>query len=270
MHFNEHEENNNLIRRLEYVIKDGRISHAYIFEGPGCIDKKTFAESFIKGILCPKNSGEGCGACSICSKITHENHEDVLHLAADGSSVKDAAIINMQEKLKTKPFGDRHIVVIQDSDTMTRRAQNRLLKTLEEPPGNSTIILLSENMENLLPTVLSRCVKYRINYFGNAGYDSMMDKAAAIAEMTLNREPFYKVKKEISNMASSREDAESLLDALQMVYRNMLVQKGKGISLYREEALIENIHDVEIARKQLKDGVSANFAMKDLLLKIGG
>lgn len=270
MYFEECAENSNLIERLESIIKEGKVSHAYIFEGSVFIDKTAFAESFVKGILCPEKSGENCGKCSICSKIDHQNHEDILYLSKDGSSVKDAAIISMQEKLKTKPFGDRHIVIIGDSDTMTRRAQNRLLKTLEEPPGNSTIILLSENMENLLPTVLSRCVKYRINYLGSDGYDGMMDKAAAIAEMTLNREPFYKIKKETGNIASIREDAESFLDALQMVYRNMLVQGNKGISFYREEELINNIHEVETARKKIKDGISSNFAVKDLLLKIGG
>lgn len=270
MRFKEFEEKDNLIKRLENVIKDGRVSHAYIFEGPGCIDKRDFAESFVKGMLCPKRSGDGCGACGICSKVAHQNHEDVFYLSKDGSSVKDAAIMSMQDKLKTKPFGERHIAIIEDSDTMTHRAQNRLLKTLEEPPGNSTIILLSENMENLLPTVLSRCVKYRINYFGSNGYDNKMDQAAAIAEMTLNRVPFYRVKKEISNIASSREDAEQLLDALQVVYRNLLLQGTKGISLYREENLIDNIHNVEAARKKMKDGISASFAMKELLLKIGG
>ena len=64
---------------------------------------------------------------------------------------------------------------------MTLRAQNRLLKTLEEPPGEAVIILLSENMENLVQTVQSRCVKYRINYFGTESYDFMMDKARRTA-----------------------------------------------------------------------------------------
>lgn len=270
MNFEVREENRNLIRRLENIVKSDKISHAYIFEGSSCIDKKAFVECFVKGILCPRNWGDNCGQCSICSKIDHQNHEDLIYIAADGSSVKDAAIIKMQERLRTKPFGDRHVAIIENSDAMTRRAQNRLLKTLEEPPGNAVIILLSENMDNLLQTVQSRCVKYRINYFGNDGFDAMMDQAEVIADMTVKREPFYKVRKEVDNIAGSREDTEAFLDALQMVYRNIMTNENKGISLYRDEVLMKNIHDVEIARKQIKMGVSPYFAVNNLLLKIGG
>lgn len=270
MRFKEHENNVNLITRLDNVVKDDKISHAYIFEGSGCIDKKAFAESFIKGILCSKNLGENCGSCSICSKVDHDNHEDIIYISGEGGSIKDADIIEMQEKLKTKPFGDRNIVIISDSDTMTLRAQNRLLKTLEEPPGKAVIILLSENIENLVQTIQSRCVKYRINYFGSENYDFMMDKASKVAEMTLSRQPFYKVKKAVDDIIGSNEDAAAFLDGLQVVYRNILIEKTKGISLYKNDEIINNIHAVETARKQIKEGVSSAYAMKNLLLKIGG
>lgn len=270
MYFKEQSDNYNLISRLEHVVKNDKISHAYIFEGSNCIDKKSFAESFVKGILCHKKTGENCGECSNCDKIDHENHEDIIYISANGNSIKDADIVGMQDRLKTKPFGDRNIVIIEDSDTMTLRAQNRLLKTLEEPPGNSVIILLSENMENLVQTIQSRCVKYRINYLGSGNYDFMMDKAKKIADMTLNREPFYKVRKEIDGITGSNDDVAALLDGLQVVYRNILLEKNKGISLYKNETLIKNIHAVESARKQIKEGVSAAYAMKNLLLKIGG
>ncbi len=270
MRFKEHENNNNLIVRLDNVVKDNRISHAYIFEGSGCIDKKSFAESFVKGILCSKDLGENCGMCSNCSKVDHENHEDIIYISADGGSIKDADIISMQDKLKTKPFGERNVVIIEDSDTMTLRAQNRLLKTLEEPPGKSIIILLSENIENLAQTIQSRCVKYRINYFGNGNYNSMIEKASRVAEMTLNRQPFFKIKKEIDDLIGSNEETAAFLDALQVVYRNMLMENTKGISLYKNDILIDNIHAVEKARKQIKEGVSPAYAIKNLLLSIGG
>ena len=270
MHFKENENNINLIKRLDNIVKDNKISHAYIFEGSGCIDKKCFADSFIKGILCSKNLGENCGACSICSKVDHDNHEDIIYISAEGGSIKDADIVEMQDKLKTKPFGERNIVVIEDSDTMTLRAQNRLLKTLEEPPGKAVIILLSENIENLVQTIQSRCVKYRINYFGSDNYDSMMAKASAVAKMSCDREPFYKVKKEIEELMGSAEDTAAFLDAIQVVYRNMLLEKTEGISLYKKEDIMENIHAVEKARKQIKEGVSTAYAIKNLLLKIGG
>ena len=142
-------ENSRLKERLERIIREKRISHAYLFEGPSDIDKETFARGFIKGVLCPKNLGENCGACSLCDKIDHGNHEDITYFRKDGMSVKDAAIASLQEKIKVRPIGERNIMVICDSDTMTSRAQNRILKTLEEPSPGTVIMLLSENSEKI-------------------------------------------------------------------------------------------------------------------------
>ena len=75
---------------------------------------------------------------------------------------QDEQISKVQSDIKKKPMEERHMVVIQDADTMTLRAQNRLLKTLEEPFEGTVMILLSENRENLLETIKSRCVLYRI------------------------------------------------------------------------------------------------------------
>lgn len=270
MYFKERDENQNLIARLDHIIEMDKISHAYIFEGIGCIDKRSFVESFVKGILCPVNTGDNCNSCGICRKVDHGNHEDIIYIKASGGSIKDADIVKMQESLKNKPFGDRHIVIIENSDTMTLRAQNRLLKTLEEPPGSSVIMLLSENMENLVQTIKSRCVKYRINYFGSEGYDFMMEKAEKVSDMALNREPFYKLKQEIDDILENSDEVAGFLDSLQVVFRNMLIKKNKGISLYKDEDLKRNIYAAENARRQIKEGVSQSYAMKNLLIKIGG
>ena len=272
MYFKNSKDNKNLIDKLENVIKNHNVSHAYIFEGDNCVDKKSFAESFVKGILCVKDTGENCGDCSICSKIDHGNHEDLIYISADGDSIKDSKILKMQERLKTKPFGERNIVIIEQCDKMTLRAQNRLLKTLEEPPGKSVIILLSENIENLAQTIQSRCVKYRINHFGSEGYDFMISEVNALAEAMIKGAPFYFIKEKLDKLVKDKNDAAAFLDSLQVIYRNMLVDKRQqtGISLIKDEELIENIYAAEDARKQIKQGVSLTYALRNLILKIGG
>ena len=270
MGFKDNGENANLIERLKRAIEKDKISHAYIFEGPTYADKAGFAESFVKGVLCPDSRGNDCGECGICGKIEHGNHEDVIYIKASGTSVKDADIVKMQESLKSRPFGERHVVIIEDSDAMTLRAQNRLLKTLEEPPGDSMIILLSENMENLTQTVRSRCVKYRINCFSGGENEPMMEKAAKAADMVLERRPFYELKKIADEVSGSADEAAGFLDGLQTVFRNMLFEKEKGISRYRREDIIDDIYAVETARRQIREGVSRAYAVKDLLIRIGG
>ena len=270
MKFETEKDNEILVKRLERVVRDGRVSHAYIIEGDHCIDKKAFAENFVKGILCPKHLGENCGECSICDKVDHGNHEDLFYLAVDGNSIKDIFIIEMQDRLKTMPFGSRNIVIIENADIMTPRAQNRLLKTLEEPPGKSVIILLSENIENLLPTVRSRCVKYRLNNFGGEGYDFMLKDAEEMAQLLQDRVPFYRITERCGKITKNRENAEAFLDALQVIYRNMLFRETGEIALLKDEEIAAAIHEIEKARKQIYRGVSPSYAIKNLMLKIGG
>ena len=96
------------------------------------------------------------------------------------------------------------------------------------------------------------------------------EKAEKIAEMLLKREAFYKIKKEADDILGNSEEVSGFLDALQVVFRNMLVKKGKGISLYKEEDLMRNIYAAETARKQIQEGVSPAYVIKNLLIKIGG
>lgn len=270
MRFEIEHDNRILVKRLEQVIRDDRVSHAYILEGDHCIDKKAFAESFVKGILCPKHLGENCGECSICEKVDHGNYEDLFYVQAEGSSIKDASILQVQDRLKTMPFGTRNVVIVEDADTMTQRAQNRLLKTLEEPPGRTVILLLSENIENLVPTIQSRCVKYRLNYFGSSGYDSMLESAEELVRLLQERAPFYRMKEACDKTTKHREDAEAFLDSLQVVYRNLLLKKGEAISVLKDDEIAVAIHEIEAARKQIRQGVALPYAIRNLMLKIGG
>ena len=257
--------NAKLKERLEKAVIDGRISHAYLFEGPSYIDKCDFARSFVKGVLCPDNLGENCGKCSICEKIDHDNHEDITYISREGLSIKDAAIENIQDKLNVKPLGDRNVVIINDADTMTARAQNRLLKTLEEPPGDSLIILLSENINNLAQTVLSRCVKFRIE---GTQQDTGHAKAEKIVEMCLKGKPFHEITDEVRTYLKDKEKIEQLLDSMEQVYRKLITENQKDVPLYKFDDIYESIKAIEEARKHIKQGMSPGNALKKLILEI--
>ena len=244
------------------------MSHAYLFEGPENLDKLGFANAFVKGVLCPDGRGENCGKCSICDKIDHGNHEDLYYLKKDGASVKDEAISQMQEKLKIKPYGDRNIAVIEDADTMTLRAQNRLLKTLEEPPGKGMIILLSENMNNLTATVLSRCVKMRISALEASSEQEVAEAAERIAQMSLEHAPFYEMNRIIKPVLDDHDLIPSFLDELELVYRNYVIDNNEAVPLHRFEDIMERIHSIEKARERLRRNVSAKYALRSMLLEI--
>lgn len=258
-------ENTKLKERLEKIVSSDRISHAYLFEGPFDIDKEALARGFIKGVLCPKGLGENCGACNICSKVDHGNHEDVSWFGKEGLSVKNDVVETIQDKLNVRPVGERNVIVISDCDTMTQQAQNRLLKTLEEPPGNALIILLSENMENLAPTILSRCVKFRIDAQSGKTLDA---SAEELVRMALAGRRFHELVHAAGESTRDRAKAGQLLDSMERVFRDMLLEGHKDIRTYKSEEIGRYIEQIEEARTRLNQKMSAEYAMKELLLEI--
>lgn len=262
--------NEKLIERLTATVQNKTLSHAYIFEGEAALDKTAFAKAFVKAVLCSEKPGIGCEDCSTCRKIEHDNYEDLFYVEADGSSIKDEAIEKLQERLKVKPYGERNIAIISNADTMTLRAQNRLLKTLEEPAPGTILILLSENIENLTNTILSRCVKFRLNYYGRESYEGMLDRASEIADMLMRGAPFYKRKEAVADISKDSDQTMAFLDALEKVYRDFLIIPSEEGRLYKKSQIYRNVALIEETRRQLLRGVTKSYALKDLMIKIGG
>lgn len=263
--------NDKLVEKLKFLSQSGNISHAYILEGEASIDKAMVANCFIKSILCETNKGYGCYTCPACKKIEHGNHEDVIYVEADGKSIKDEAIEELQARLKKKPFfGDRNIAIIKDADTMTIRAQNRLLKTLEEPPSGTILILLSDNSENLVQTILSRCVLFRVYPFETVEYREIRKNAEELVELLRKGSPFYLLKAKIKEMAAEKEDALKLLDAMELTYRDLAIGDTKESRIHRKTDIYNAVSLIEETRRDLQRGISTNYAMKNLLIKIGG
>ena len=156
-----------IIKSLRESIKNDMTSHAYIFCGNKGSGRNLTAGAFAKTANClsPIN-GNACGKCQSCIQFESGNNPDVFYVKATKTisiSVDDIReqIVN---EVKIKPYSyKRKIFIIDKADTMTSQAQNALLKTLEEPPKYVLIILIAENTENFLPTVLSRCVMMKFS-----------------------------------------------------------------------------------------------------------
>ena len=250
--------------RLNRAISNGNISHAYIFEGDYTVDKTRFAADFVKAVLCSRG---GCGQCAVCHKIDNGNYEDLFVISPE-TSVKDEDIEKLQEKLKNKPFaGARNIAVIENADTMTRWAQNRLLKTLEEPPEGTVIILLADNIENFLPTILSRCAVYRLESTEHRTDAGTMSKAAELETMIYEEEPFYLLKAYAEKLAKDRRETMAVLDCLEKIYRDFII---KGSVKYSSSSIYSSISAIEEARRKILKNMNIAYALKEMIIKIGG
>jgi len=149
-----------IIAILRRSLTAKRMAHAYLFHGiDGCGMKET-ALAFVEAVFC--NGVEGCGACPSCRKVAGERHPDLHIVSPDGSFIKIDQIRDLQKELSYRPFEARiKACIIEDADRMNPAAANAFLKTLEEPPGDALLILLTSHFDGLLPTILSRCQQLR-------------------------------------------------------------------------------------------------------------
>lgn len=143
---------------LEKAVIAGRTSHSYVFWGTEGIGKKLIAKQFAKRILCLNNQ-ENC-QCKSCIEFDSNNNPDFQVIESEDGKIKIEQIRALQRKIAEKPIiSSKKVYIIDNSDTMTKEAQNCLLKTLEEPPEYITIILICTNEDNLLSTIKSRCTR---------------------------------------------------------------------------------------------------------------
>ncbi len=151
--------NQNIQNKLINSVKENKVSHSYMFVGIDGIGKKIIAKQFAKKILCTSNIQEKCDECKSCIEFDSDNHPDFLYIEPDGNSIKIEQIRYLQKKIQEKPIiSNKKVYIINDANKMTIEAQNCLLKTLEEPPEYSTIILIGNNESAFLNTIKSRCM----------------------------------------------------------------------------------------------------------------
>lgn len=145
------------------AVERGRLGHSYLFVGPDGVGKKRFALALAQSISClnPKGVLDPCGTCSACVQIQAGTFPDlhVVGLPTDKHEFPTELMRDLIDQLNTKPMraGGRRIAVVDDADALNEEAANRFLKTLEEPPPDSLLILLGTAAERQLATIRSRC-----------------------------------------------------------------------------------------------------------------
>ncbi|OMF53904.1 DNA polymerase III subunit delta' [Paenibacillus sp. FSL R5-0490] len=149
-----------VLKMFKNSIVKNRLAHAYLFEGMKGTGKREASMLLAKSRFChePIEGYVPCETCSNCKRINSGNHPDVHILEPDGLSIKKNQIQSLQEEFsKTGVESRRKLYVIVHADKMTVNAANSLLKFLEEPHSETTAVLITEQSQQMLPTILSRC-----------------------------------------------------------------------------------------------------------------
>ena len=254
------------IENLQNAIKKGQISHSYLFEGEESIGKRMVALSFAKTLLCKKQGLQPCNNCNSCLKFDNFNHPDFELIEPEKDKIKRDEIKNIIDNINIAPLeSPRRIFIIDNSDKIGVEGQNALLKTLEEPPSYINIILITSNINKLIPTILSRCerIKFypvetkKIGEFLVSKYDKTIEEASFISHftkgsvgraITLSETPeFFEMREEVLNIIDSiikgdkfkafssmdfflnnKEDYEEILDIIIYWFRDLILYKELG------------------------------------------
>jgi DNA polymerase-3 subunit delta' len=172
------------------------VPHAVLISGPASVGKLSLAMDLAAGLLCSGATGgeRPCRTCRTCRMVEHGNHGDLHLVAPFGAGMQiqigkegdpePGTIRHLISELVLLPIeGGQRVAIIRDADRMNDDAQGAMLKTLEEPPAGTTVILCADDEERLLPTIRSRCARIRL------GTVSARDTEALLASRGLADPP---------------------------------------------------------------------------------
>lgn len=251
------------IALLKGAVLNGRLSHAYLFNGIHGVGKKTTALNFAKAVNCPEGMPDACDSCVSCLKIARGLHPDVLVIKPDGQFIRIKEIRDIQNQMRFSPLEGRYrVFILDEADRMNEPAANALLKTLEEPAGHNILILVSSRPNRLPATILSRCQRLRFDPLPERIVASYLEKECGVEKnraallaasaagsigkaVEMNEGAYIELKNTVidrfaaiqdpldffsflSDFEAEREDIIRRLDILGTWYRDMLMYRECG------------------------------------------
>ena len=258
----------NIIKYIQNAVTADAVSHAYILNGERGSGKKLLGNLFAMSLQCENRDedGDACGKCRSCRQAAGGNQPDIIRIMHEKPNTIGVGDIRTQvnDDIMIRPYSSKYkIYIIADADLMSVEAQNALLKTIEEPPEYAVIILLTSNIDALLPTIQSRCIrldlkvvddslvkKYLMERLHVPDYQAEIDasfaqgsigraKDAATSEefsaMTenalkilkyVNTMEVYELADEINSLSGEKQNIGDYLDIFQFWFRDVLMFKA--------------------------------------------
>ena len=246
---------------LRRALESGRVAHAYAFIGPPGSGRTTTALAFAQALLC--ETGAGCGRCRACRLAAERKHPD-LHVIVPtppesnpkgARALRIGAIRELGRQAALRPaMGRQKVFILDDAERMTGEAPQAVLKTLEEPPAETVLILILPRTRAMPATVISRCqlVRFAPREDDQAG---VRDEALALLAEVRDKGVDALFRRS-QTFDRDRERAERVVDALWLFARDLLVAKSGGSA----SLLVNAGHAESIAREAERwtlDGILA-------------
>ena len=206
-----------IVSTLKQALITDRIAPAYIFSGPRGTGKTSSARIFAKSLNClnsEKATTEPCGKCDLCRGINSGNALDVIEIDA----ASNTGVENIRELIERSRFAPAKarwkVYVIDECHMLSTAAFNALLKTLEEPPPQVVFILATTDPQRVLPTILSRCMRFDFRRIGLDDLEIHLKNIAEKEGILIDEEAILLIAK---HSQGGLRDAESLLDQVSLL-----------------------------------------------------
>jgi DNA polymerase III delta' subunit len=290
---------------LREVGERERLHGAYLFFGPRGTGKLREAVALAKSLNCLSSKqpgGEACDHCISCKKIEGSNHPDVRIIGPEDGEIRIDQIRKLQGDIFFKPLeGRKKVYILTEADRMTSQTANAFLKTLEEPPEGVHFILITEESQSLLPTLLSRCQKVRFHAGtsfpptrdnpgpisreallaalseGGGGVDRLFEAAEAISKTEgATEEMLQWIIGSLRDEMVRRETGQTEFPVDQNVGQNVGSDSGpeplavlkKATDSMRTEELLDVIEWIRRIQKGLDRNVNKRLALETLFMRL--
>lgn len=250
---------------LQNAGKKQKFSHAYLIDANHYPRKLEFAIALAKFILClyHYSNSEQCGLCSQCQRIDDGNFTELKIISPDGSWIKKEQLEDLQKQFSTKAIESKNkIYIINDAEKMNASAANSILKFLEEPEPGIIAILITDNMYQLLDTIISRCQVISLAKIKQS------DMTHPSSVTTLEKIGFFlsKTGEDYQNFIHSDEKKEQIDHAIQFIQelesngeKAILKENKLWISIFRDKE--QNDFGLEIMLLFYKDMINQKVGL---------
>jgi len=228
---------------LKRALANNAVAHAYLFSGEQGIGKRLTALALAAALNCDAAGPDGgCGTCPACRRIAAGSHPDVHLLAPETDEIKIDQVRQVQEDLSLKAFeGRRKVLIVDGAEAMNEASSNAFLKTLEEPPGDSLIVLVTSLPRGLLPTIRSRCQELQFQPLPRRPLAAVLRERRGLPEedawflAALSRGSIGRaLAMDAQEEREARERFLSLMDGLGGLRRDEVLSLAEGIAKDRD------------------------------------
>lgn len=270
-------------------INNDHISHAYLIDENNNNDSFNIVMAFIKEILCSKLDVNHRQV--LCKRIDDGNYPEIKIIEPDGMLIKKKQILDLQQEFSRSAFeGSKRIYIIRDADKMRSETANSMLKFLEEPDNDIIAILMTNNFNNLLSTIISRCQVIRLNNDNVDVNDSELDLLVINFIKSIENNGVRTIMKEQELLFNTvlMKDRDKLLNVfdkmIDMYYDIMKINTGNKLIKFNNyldiliniaskntnNEILNKINFLVDAKETVKNNVNVNLLVDSVIINIGG